>query len=343
MFSPPSVTAKHLDLTGMRRRASVFHLARANIDALNQRLRFQEPSSWPQHLQASLDLLIQGCNVEDRLARKIVISSARHAHRCAAEISRLAVSIEQRRIKEQCSRAFKLLANNINRLPARANRAINELMRPELPCFDSEILADLLHSIAAQIPARPAPSPEDRVLRAIYAGDLSGGNTKSPQLADLYGALAWRVRSEVEQKLRKVFAKRRHCLAPDEVFSTIAAILRATRIDKETSVADCIVNYVRHAADVWRQHELVPTRGRNPNKPKRRSVFHRFTDLVLLTMTTPEAVRHDHAAVEQMKAGTYHQHILLPPTIRTKVSGAIRRQDVEWLVSDDHVKKALTS
>ena len=327
----------------MRRRASVFHLARANIDALTQRLRFQEPSRWPQHLHSSLDLLIQECGVKDGLARKIVISATRDAHRCAAEISRVAVSIEQRRIKEQCSGAFKLLANNINRLPARANRAINELMRPEMPCFDSEILGDLLHSIAAQIPARPAPSPEDRVLRAIYAGDLSEGNAKSPQLADLYGALEWRVRSEVERKLRNVFAKRKHCLAPDEVFSTIAAVLRTTRIDKEASVADCIVNYVRRTAEVWRQHKLVPTRGRNPNKPERRSVFHRFTELVLLIVTTPEAVRHDRVAVEQMKARAYQQHILLPPTIRRKVSGAIRRQDVEWLVSDDHIKKALTS
>ena len=101
-----------------------------------------------------------------------------------------------------------------------------------------------------------------------------------------------------------------------------------------------IVVYVAEVADIWRSAGLRPTRVFNRSCVGKRSKFHHFVDLVLTAIVEPQSRRYDSnldAAKQQILAA----HARLPDSLRPEVAATLRHCDVEWLVSDDHLKKAL--
>jgi hypothetical protein len=101
-----------------------------------------------------------------------------------------------------------------------------------------------------------------------------------------------------------------------------------------------IVDYVAAVADVWRRAGLRPSRARHPADPSYRSRFHRFVDLVLTEMVEPWARRHD-GSLDAVRQQTRLAHDKLHPEFRSIASPTLKRADVEWLVSSDHIAKAL--
>jgi hypothetical protein len=101
-----------------------------------------------------------------------------------------------------------------------------------------------------------------------------------------------------------------------------------------------IVDYVAEVADIWRSAGLWPTRVFNPSSVDRRSMFHRFADLVLTAIVEPGSRRHDNN-LDVVKQQILSALARIPERDRPGNAATLRRCDSEWLASDDHLKKVL--
>jgi len=97
---------------------------------------------------------------------------------------------------------------------------------------------------------------------------------------------------------------------------------------------------VAAAAGIWLQHGIKPTRAFRPSNGDYKSKFTRFVDLVLTCIVEPWSKRYD-GNQRETAAKLYAAHAQLPKDDRKLVRPTARRSDIEWLVSDDHVRKAL--
>jgi hypothetical protein len=126
-----------------------------------------------------------------------------------------------------------------------------------------------------------------------------------------------------------------------DVFSALADALGSDHDSNPSSqIYDLIVQYVVQVARVWRQVGLRPSRARHRDDASYKSKFHRFVDLVLTPMIEPEARRHL-VDLDDMRRTVRRIRAALPDEVRRVVSPAPGRADTVWLVSDDHLKKAL--
>jgi len=103
---------------------------------------------------------------------------------------------------------------------------------------------------------------------------------------------------------------------------------------------DLITDYAVAIAQIWRQHGIRAARARNPWNPAYRGKFHRFADLVLTSVVDPWSKRHD-GDRREILASMHKAVAQLPKEYRKIVSPAARRSDLELLVSEDHVRKAI--
>ena len=92
-------------------------------------------------------------------------------------------------------------------------------------------------------------------------------------------------------------------------------------------------DYVAGVVHIWKHHDLAPVRSRA-------SKFHRFVDLVLIAAFEPWSKRHA-VSFNDLLAEQLEFHRNLPEDIRRLIRAAPRQSDTEWLVTDDHVKKAI--
>jgi hypothetical protein len=120
------------------------------------------------------------------------------------------------------------------------------------------------------------------------------------------------------------------------------AMARATRIAAKASseIHGVIVAYVRDLADLWRTAGLRPSRCFKVFDPRHRSPFHIFADLLLTATVEPWSLRHVVTA-EEIRRRSAAAHAAAAASVRSNVIARPRRADSEWLISDDHLKKAL--
>jgi hypothetical protein len=111
-------------------------------------------------------------------------------------------------------------------------------------------------------------------------------------------------------------------------------------IEVNSAIHDLITDYAFALAQLFSQHGIKPGRAMHPADPNYRSKFHRFADLVLTWAVEPWSKRHD-SNRQEISAALRRAHAQLPSDIRGSVRYAPRRSDVEWLVSDDHLRAAL--
>jgi hypothetical protein len=104
--------------------------------------------------------------------------------------------------------------------------------------------------------------------------------------------------------------------------------------------SDLIVAYVLAVARRWQQNGLHPSRATHPENPKYRSRFHRFVEFVLTAVTEPGSHRHS-PGIDEVARQLWANRARVPAEMRSKISKELRREDREWLVSEDHVRKAL--
>lgn len=104
--------------------------------------------------------------------------------------------------------------------------------------------------------------------------------------------------------------------------------------------AKFLTDYCSALAVIWRGAGLKPSRARHPYNPAYRSRFHRFADLILTEMMEPWALRHDDN-LDELRDKIRRRHAQLPEVLRPLVSSGLRRADYEWLISEDHVRRAI--
>jgi hypothetical protein len=124
----------------------------------------------------------------------------------------------------------------------------------------------------------------------------------------------------------------------------MATVLETEETKPEPGIATLIRDYAADVAELWRAAGLKPTRARHPDDPTYVSNFHRFVELVLTAMVDPWTWRHDGAVqIEEHTQSLLGRYRALPEDLKQVVRPLPRGLAGEWLVSDDHLRRALTS
>ena len=237
--------------------------------------------------------------------------------------------------------ALARLARCARRAPVGLRRSLDERIRPLVhsDVVDSEVIEEILDAAATVF----AKSPDNEAARTAL-GALSVTSSDGRRIIGLssdYSGLDFDSRHKCESTLTALARSPTEAVTASAVFDALAAAITADRpAGARADVSDLIVRYVATVATLWRKVGLHPTRATRRWDPKYKSRFHRFVELVLTAMAEPSSRRHDEnidLIARQIRAA----HGRLPSELRRFVSPRLRRADVEWLVSEDHVKKAL--
>jgi hypothetical protein len=202
---------------------------------------------------------------------------------------------------------------------------------------DSEVIEEILDAAATVF----AESPDNEAARTAL-GALSVTSSNGRRIIGLssdYSGLDFDSRDKCESAL-STLARTTETVTASIVFEALAAATASRSTGARADVSDLIVRYVAVVAMLWRELGLRPTRATRRWDPKYKSRFHRFVELVLTAMTEPSSRRHDEN-IDLIAQKIRAAHTRLPPELRRFASPRLRRADVEWLVSEDHVKKAL--
>lgn len=329
--------------------------ARMRSESLLRELTAQPIVDWPKHLQLARKILIDEFTVHDDPARAVLLASFSAAHACAHAINQRARDAFDTAGCLKLRNIFSRVARCVRRSSASLRRILDSSVRSSVhhTIIDSESIEALVESVVAAFASFPKEASSLTVLRAITPRSSlpKGAKFESPArlrpyfaeasalLKEDYSALRAIDQRKVETALTALRDSRDTELDAADVCEAIANALDDHE-EISTAVHDLITEYVAVLAEIWLKHGVKPGRAVHPSNPNYRGKFHRFAEFVLTAVVEPWSKRHDgdhrEALAELCKA-----HAQLPKEDRKFVGRALRRSDVEWLVSDDHVKKAL--
>jgi hypothetical protein len=322
----------------MRRRVRPVPFARLRVDSLKGTLTHAAPTKWPPHLQLAYAILQEECKLPAPTARDILKSSAARALECAQALDQRALSLSRYKTTDKVRKSFSRLAACAARAPAAPRNALDEKIHAIFPeIIDTEVIEAIMDAAYA-IFACSKLKVSGTALRALLVSDRD--DEKIIGLKAEYSALD--------------FAARRRCEAAvsshprESVPGTAVAIFKAltAAIEKgppdgmSAEASDLIVTYVLAVARRWQQNGLHPSRATHPKNRKYRSRFHRFVEFVLTAVTEPGSHRHS-PGIDEVARQLWANRARVPAEMRSKISKELRREDREWLVSEDHVRKAL--
>ena len=304
---------------------------------------------WPKHLRLARKILVDELSLDDAKALSVLDASFRAAHACAQAIDKRSSDIEYFAQRQKVCGIFERIAKCARRSPASLRRALNDGVGSS---FDDqvvdgesiEILFDILFAAFASAPRsevsrtvlRATASKSARSARKPTPAKVHRGLAKSAKfLKQDYSALHPIDQQNVETALTRLLNCQDAAVDAANVSKTIAKALDVKADGISSGVHDLVTDYVAIVIRIWKQHGLKPVRSR-PSK------FHRFVDLVLTAADEPRSKRHavsfNDILVEQREF-----YRSLPKDIRRLTRAAPRRSDIQWLVTDDHVKKAIRS
>lgn len=219
---------------------------------------------------------------------------------------------------------------------------------------DAESIEALIHAVVVACARFPKEAPSLTVLRAITqrsslpkSANFESRNRLRHRFAEASDLLQQNyeaLRAGDQHAIESALTELRDNNVEFDAADVCEAISRALGQNEGEVIApfahDLITDYTVAIAQIWRQHGIRPARARNPRDPAYRGKFHRFADLVLTSVVDPWSKRHDGDQLEML--ATLHKAVAqLPEEYRRIVSPAARRTDVELLVSEDHVRKAI--
>ena len=339
----------------MRRRARNVPFARRRFGSPIRELTTLPVADWPKHLQLARTILVDELAVSDAVAVVVLRPCLSAAQACADAINWRARDAFDGQNRARLRRIFGRAAKCAKRLPASRRHMLDRKVCSALgqDDIDSETIEGFIEALIMDFGEWPRSEPSLTILRAVTPGSSPATVvTASPVrlrrrftdaailLREDYSSLPAVDQREVELALTALSSRAGDNFDTTNVCMAVSRALGHNR-KNETSVAahDVITEYVTDVADVWRQHGLRPTRARNPYDASYRSRFHRFVDLVLTSVVDPWSRRHD-GDQHEMLAKLRKAHAELPEDVRRIVGAAPRRGDVEWLVSEDHVRNA---
>ena len=324
----------------MRRHARTVHLARRRDENISAQLDHSPIDEWSRHLRAAREILPP--RVAEPAATTILKKSVSAAHSCAQRIDRLAAANAEIRTRSTIRDAFSSVANWTRRAPAEVRHQLDAkvacLMRTQ-PA-DSELIEAIFDATAEVFASHPKGAAR-KVRRALQIDPAHG--KYSPVITPEYSGLTPNARATVEAALAVVARAERDGLTATTVFEALASALGDNAKISSTEISGDIADYVAEVAIVWSNSGLKPGRARDPSDPAYKARFHRFLDLVLTAMTEPWSMRHD-GELELQKTRTEKKdaHDNFSKEYQDISTPALDWRDVEWLVSDDHLKKGLT-
>jgi len=341
----------------MRRLVRPAPFARGRLELRLRDLPKLQIEEWPSHLKMARGILIEELNLQKKTAADVLQHSLVAAHACAWRMEQSALDVFQMRNRKTLRKIFARMARCLKRLPASQRRAIDGRVRiylRQMP-MDSERVETLIETLVVGFGKRPKGQPSLTALRAVTPGAPSAKILTETSDARLrhrfakaaallqqdYAALPATDQRDVEVALTALVQERRDTFNTVDVCRTLARVLDSnTRVKPSSTAAGLTTDYVTNVARIWRQHGLRPSRATHPSNATYRSKFHRFVDLVLTFVVDPWSKRHDGNQGETLTK-LRKVHAELSEDIRRLARPALPRSDVEWLVSEDHVKKAL--
>jgi hypothetical protein len=326
----------------MRRHAHANPFARRHLNRLLAELKSKVPSEWPRHFYLSWAILHDELNVAEQSAHSILNSSVSAAHACGQAINRRVGNIIEFQTRNKLSNAFERIAKCTKRAPAKLRRRLDAAITPLIQegYIDLEVI-ETIFDATVEVYSKYSHHEAAKTALAVLTYEPPCGERYMTVKND-FQCLGTKDRIKSEKTLTalgKASEKRR--TTASDVFAALAEVLQSKRTAKlDSQIHTLIVDYVAAVADGWRRAGLRPARARHPEDPTYKSRFHRFVDLVLTGMVEPWARRHD-GNLDAVRRQTQLAHEKLHPEVRSIVSPTLRRADVEWPVSIDHIIKAL--
>lgn len=339
----------------MRSRIRPLPFARMRLNSALRELRAQPAAEWPKHFRLAREILVDELDVDDDTAQAILFDCLSVAHGCARAINQRSRDLAESALSLKLRNAFARIAKCVRRAPAPLRVVLDNdlcsIVHDQI--INSESIEEVIDRLISAFARLPNHETSQTVLRSItprgslprsdktYIADLQRCFAEAPvYFNEDYSALHATDQRRVEAALTAVGRKRAAFGAAD-VCQAIAGVLDYNEGTGFTIVtADLITNYVAAAAEIWWHAGLRPTRSVRLSDLGYRSKFNRFVDLLLTGIVEPWSKRYDGNQCETA-AKLYEAHARLPKDVRKSVRAAARRSDVEWLVGDDHVRKAL--
>jgi hypothetical protein len=319
----------------VRRHATPVPLARTKLRRLQASLRASAPTNWPRHLAEAFEVLEIS---DERRARDLLIEAVAAAHACACAIDNRVTARSREEARNQATKAFARLARCAARASAELRRRLDRMVKLVLSrgACDAVDLQRLVHR-TGQVCRKFDEEPAATALRTI--GFPESSDQRAVVLAIHIEALHPAVRRRAEEAVSRLSREHHLSWTASQVFTAVAAALSTQHPDNKASqISDLLVEYVRQVGEVWKAYGLKPSRARNASDPKYTSRFHEFCHSVLTALIDPRALRHDEN-LDQVRQRIRESHSKLPEW-RKQVSNSLPLRDHQWLVSDDHLKRA---
>jgi hypothetical protein len=342
LFSTSIVSTGHQTRQTMRRHGHANPLARRQLNRLLDELKSEAPNEWPRHFNRAWVILHHELDVPERVAVSIMSDCASAAHAGCQTMNRRVGDIVEFLTREKLCKAFERIAKCTKRAPAALRRRLDAAVIPLIQEEHVDLEAiEAIFDAAVGVFTEDSRQEAARTALAVLTYQPPGGERYMTVKNDFPG-LGADDRTKSEKALAALGkASKKRVTTTSDVFAALARALRHRKSAKLNSqIHTLIVDYVAVVADVWRHAGLRPSRAGHVEDPTYKSKFHRFADLVLTAIIEPGARRHD-VNLQDLRQRTRLAHAKLPPEVRRIVSPALRRADVEWLISSNHIDKAL--
>jgi hypothetical protein len=316
----------------MGRKARVNFRARISLSGLQLRIRSQPARDWPPYLFFAWEILTAELGRPDIKARSIILESVLEARRCVAaqnkRLSDIARIRTHRRIRTACTRIPKCIKRGPKELRRDLNRAILPLIEESI---DVEVLESILETATKTFEVFPDNEPSCAALNSLKGLYFSGLPTTT--------------QDEIRKAIAGFKAAKNANRTVEHLFIAIGAGLTSKNGAKtSTQISNLIVSYVFELAAIWGRAgpNLKTTRARrymDLNPTIYSSRFHQFAELVLLAMTGHRLGRSGKARGANADTGVPDSAISMD--IRPWIDALRKGEKYKWLVSDNHLKRAL--
>ena len=328
------------------RHARAIPLARRRLNTFVLDLKSKPTDEWPPHLRLAWNILNSGSELalSEQAVLSLIIKSVSAAHKCAQAINEKSADIAEFQTRIKLHDTLRRIAKCTKRAPAGLRRRLDEQVAPlrRESAIDLEVIDAIFDIAVAAFREFPKAEPSRTALREMCG--MPPDHDRVVVIKSEYAAVGEAYQRKAEDAIATLAKSASHKASAADVFNALASALRFDRTaHPNAQIPPLIVEYVAELATFWRQAGLRPTRATRVGDPTYRSKFHRFVDLVLTAMTEPSAQRHliNLDDLNDTRREIWLVHSRLPEEARRIVSPAPRRADVNWLISEDHVKKAL--
>ena len=323
----------------MRRHARIIHRSRMRLENLELRLQSQPTTEWPKHLRLAWEILQRKRSLSETTSMHIILGSVSAAHKCATEVNRRAARRFEAHTRNNLYKAFVRIAKCAQRAPERLRLSLEQAVIPivQQDPIDLEVIEAILDATASAFLQHCEEESAKTAIKALGVTDVDGIRQVGVK-ADFSG-LDNAGQREVEAALS--ILKKPPGSRPNvsNIFETMASALDAEEIQSD-EIATLIIDYVTSVAFLWREAGIKPSRARHHQDPTYKSGFHKFVDLVITAILEPRTLRHD-GGLEELAQASWRRYTELPDDFKSITSPSLPRSDVEWIVSDDHLRKAL--